>query len=39
MPYIGKDPQFIYTYNSGTATGDGSTTTLLFHQVEQSMTY
>jgi uncharacterized protein YjdB len=24
MPYIGKDPQFIYTYNSGTATGDGT---------------
>ena len=27
MPYIGKDPQFIYTYTSGTATGDGATTT------------
>jgi hypothetical protein len=27
MPYIGKDPQFIYTYTSGTATGDGSDTT------------
>ena len=26
MPYIGKDPQFIYTYTSGTATGNGSTT-------------
>jgi len=24
MPYIGKDPQFIYTYTSGTATGDGT---------------
>ena len=27
MPYIGKDPQFIYTYASDTATGDGSDTT------------
>ena len=27
MPYIGKDPTFIYTYASGTATGDGSDTT------------
>jgi len=27
MPYIGKDPQFIYTYTSGTDTGDGSDTT------------
>ena len=27
MPYIGKDPQFIYTYTSGTATGDGTDTT------------
>ena len=27
MPYIGKDPTFIYTYTSGTATGDGSDTT------------
>ena len=26
MPYIGKDPTFIYTYTSGTATGNGSTT-------------
>jgi hypothetical protein len=24
MPYVGKDPQFIYTYTSGTATGDGT---------------
>jgi hypothetical protein len=27
MPYIGKDPTFVYTYTSGTATGDGSDTT------------
>lgn len=27
MPYIGKDPTFIYTYTSGTATGNGSTAT------------
>jgi hypothetical protein len=26
MPYIGKDPTFIYTYTFGTATGNGSTT-------------
>jgi hypothetical protein len=26
MPYIGKDPTFIYTYTSGTATGNASTT-------------
>ena len=26
MPYIGKDPTFLYTYTSGTATGNGSTT-------------
>lgn len=24
MPYIGKDPQFIYTYTSSTDTGDGT---------------
>jgi hypothetical protein len=27
MAYIGKDPQFIYTYTSSTDTGDGSATT------------
>ena len=26
MPYIGKDPTFIYTYTFGTATGNASTT-------------
>ena len=26
MPYIGKDPTFLYTYTFGTATGNGSTT-------------
>jgi len=26
MPYIGKDPTFLYTYTFGTDTGDASTT-------------